>query len=318
MNIAILSPIWPEALARLQVRHRCLVGAKTALPEADVVVMRSPVRLDRACLDAFAKLRLVIRAGMGLEGIDLACATERGIGVIAVPFSAESVAEHALGLMLALSHKIAWHDRALRAGRWEKHGGYGHDLAGKRLGLLGFGRIGIRIAELARAFGMRLSAHDRSSDRPHKQEAAQRLGVRWVGLEEVFETADILCIQVSLNDTTRDLVGRRLLRLMKPDATLINVGRGNVVDEQALYECLAEGRLGGAALDVFAAEPPGENPLLRLDNFIGTPHVAAQTADAQRQIGDAVVDIVEAFAAGADLTRFGVVVQPPAKKAEGK
>jgi phosphoglycerate dehydrogenase-like enzyme len=323
VNVVVLNPIWPDALARLQARHRCLVAVQptiaalhAALAEAEVAVMRSPVRLDRTALEAAAGLRLIVRAGMGLEGIDLTCARERGVGVVAVPLSAESVAEHALGLMLALSHRIAWHDRSLRAGRWEKHAGYGRDLAGRRLGLLGFGRIGVQLAELARAFGMPLSAHDRSPNRPHKQEAARRLGVDFVGLEELVAAVDILSIQTPLDDTTRGLIDRRLLGLMKPDAILVNVGRGGVVDERALCEALAGGRLAGAALDVFAVEPPGESPLLRLDNFLGTAHAAAQTLDAQRQVGEAVVALVEAFAAGTDLARYGVVVCPPSEVRE--
>jgi phosphoglycerate dehydrogenase-like enzyme len=323
MNIAILSPIWPDALTRLETRHHCIVAVRPesavlhrVLNEAEIVVLRSPVRLDRAALQAAPRCRLIIRAGMGLEGIDLTCARERGILVVIVPLSAQSVAEHSLGLMLALYHRIAWYDRSLRANRWEKNSGYGMNLFGKHLGLLGFGRIGIRIAELARAFGMTLSAHDRSPDRPHKREAAQRLSVRRVGLEELFAAVDILTVQTPLNETTRGLVGHRLLEMVKPHAILVNVGRGGVVDEQALYEALAGGRLAGAALDVFATEPPGEKPLLRLDNFIGTPHVAAQTVDAQHQVGDAIVNLVEAFAVGNDLGRYGVVVDQPDAEAE--
>ena len=318
MNIAILSAIWPEALARLQARHRCLVAVQPEpkvlqrlLAEAVVVVTRSPVQLDRPVLQAAPRLRLIIRAGVGLEGIDVSCARERGVRVVAVPFAAESVAEHSLALMLALYHKIAWYDRSLRANHWEKHSGYGRNLAGKHLGLLGFGRIGIRTAELAQAFGMTLSAHDRSPGRPHKQEAAQRLGVGRVSLEELCATVDILSIQTPLDETTRGLVGHRLLGMMKPEAILVNVGRGGVVDEEALYEALAGGRLAGAGLDVFTTEPPGEHPLLQLDNFIGTPHAAAQTLDAQQQVGEAVLNLVEAYAAGSDLARFGAVIVSP-------
>jgi phosphoglycerate dehydrogenase-like enzyme len=316
MKIALLSPIWPAAVAEL--RKRCTVVAPAGLTpqalldvlrDADVAVLRSGVRLDREVLVAAARLRLLVRAGVGLEGIDLATAHQRGVRVVCVPLSAESVAEHTLGLLLALSHRIAYHDRLLRQGRWEKHAGHGCDLRGRTLGLLGFGRIGIRTAELARAFGMPVWACDRSPDRPHKQEAATRLGVRFVGLEELFAGCDAVAIQVPLDDTTRGLVDARLLARMKPGALLVNVGRGRVLDEVALDEALRAGRLGGAALDVFGIEPVGNSPLLTLDNFVGTPHVAAQTVDAQQRVGEVVVQVIDAFAAGADPARYGVEVR---------
>jgi D-3-phosphoglycerate dehydrogenase / 2-oxoglutarate reductase len=315
MNITILSAIWPAAVEALQARHACRVALSTApgdlpgvLRKAEVVVLRSGVRLDRAALQAAPQLRLIVRAGMGLDSIDCDYAGSRGIRVVCVPLSAESVAEHTLGLMLALAHQIARHDAALRAGRWEKHAGHGRDLFGCHLGLLGFGRIGQRTAELGRAFGMSVSACDRSPDKPAKQEAAARLGIRFVSLAELFAGADVLAIQTPLDDTTRGLVDAHRLATMRPDAMLVNVGRGGVVDEDALYLALRDGRLAGAALDVFAREPPGEHGLLTLPNFVGTPHVGAQTRDAQQQVGDAVVRIIDAFGAGADWTAHGVVV----------
>lgn len=315
MNITILSAIWPAAVEALQARHACRVAISTApgelpgvLREAEVVVLRSGVRLDRATLESAPQLRLIVRAGMGLDSIDRDCAMERGVRVVCVPLSAESVAEHTLGLMLALGHQIARHDAALRAGRWEKHTGHGRDLFGCHLGLLGFGRIGQRTAELGRAFGMSVSACDRSPDKPAKQAAAARLGVLFVSLAELFAGADVLAIQTPLDDTTRGLVDAERLATMKCDAMLINVGRGGVVDEDALYMALRDGQLWGAALDVFAREPPGQHAILTLPNFIGTPHVGAQTRNAQQQVGEAVVRLVDAFSAGADWTAHGMVV----------
>ena len=155
---------------------------------------------------------------------------------------------------------------------------------------------------------MRVSVCDRSPEKPAKQQAARRLGARFVSLEELVASADVLAIQTPLNETTRGLVDGRLLATMKRDAILINVGRGGTVDETALYEALRDGRLLGAALDVFEREPTGENPLLTLPNFVGTPHVAAQTEDAQARVGESVVRIIDAFAAGEDLSVHGVVV----------
>jgi D-3-phosphoglycerate dehydrogenase len=278
------------------------------MQDAEVAILRSGVRLDRAALEAAPQLRLIVRAGAGLEGIDCDCARERGVRVIAVPLSAESVAEHTFGLALALGHQIVRHHTALCAGRWEKHSSHGRDLYGRQLGLLGFGRIGQRTAELGRAFGMGILACDRSPDKPAKQEAAARLAVRFVGMEELFAAADVVTIQTPLNDSTRKLVDARLLAAMKPDALLIVVGRGGTVDEQALFEALRDGRLAGAALDVFALEPPGDNPLFTLPNFVGTPHIAAQTRDAQEQVGQSVVQIIDAFAAGEEWTTHGLVI----------
>jgi D-3-phosphoglycerate dehydrogenase len=273
---------------------------RRVLAEAEAVILRSGVRLDRAALEAAPRLRLIVRAGVGLDQIDAACAEQRAIRIVMVPHSADGVAEHTIALLLAVRRKVVWLHRRLQEGRWEKQAGVGGELGGHCLGLLGFGRIGRRTAELARAFRMSVLAHDRSPEKQDKQEAALRLGVFFVSLEELFSQSDAVVIQAPLNEATRGLVDARLLGLMRPDAVLVNVGRGGIVDEEALYEALIQGRLGGAALDVFAVEPPGDNPLLRLDNFVGTPHVAAQTVEAQRSIGAAVVRAVEAFAKGDD------------------
>jgi D-3-phosphoglycerate dehydrogenase len=315
MNITILSAIWPESVAWLKSRHSCRVAEplprenlNAALADADAVILRSGVELDRAALDSAPSLRLIVRAGMGLENIDCAAAARRGVRVVCVPLSANSVAEHAVGLLLALSRRITRLDAALREGRWEKHAGYGRDLFGRCLGLLGFGRIGGRIAELASGFGMSVVAYDRSPEKRAKQEIAAKIGVRFVTLAELFSTADMISIQTPLDDSTRGLVDAALLATMKNDAMLINVGRGGVVDEVALDSALRQGRPAGAALDVFAREPPGKHPLLELPNFIGTPHVGAQTQESQEHVGRAVVRIIDAFADGGDWEAHGVVV----------
>ncbi len=314
MKIAILSPIWPATIDQLQRRYACVVamnpGAEEksqALAEAEIAILRSPVVLDRPTLERAARLRLVVRAGMGVDTIDLKFARERGVQVVLVPLSAQSVAEHVFGLILATYRRIPWLNRRLIEGRWEKHHAYGREVCGKTLGLLGFGRIGRRVAEIAQAFRMTLLAYDRSPDKPAKQATATRLGAQFVDLEELFTTADIVAIQLPGGGETRGLVGPRLLGLMKPDAVLVNVGRGGVGDEEALYGALREQRIGGAALDVFDREPPQGSPLLTLDNFIGTPHVGAQTWEAQEQVGQDVLAVVDAFVAGEDLSRLAVL-----------
>jgi D-3-phosphoglycerate dehydrogenase / 2-oxoglutarate reductase len=240
----------------------------------------------------------VVRAGTGTDSIDLGRAAELGVRVVVVPGSARSVAEHAIGLLLALSRGTPRLDRAMRAGRWEKASGHGRELLGKCLGAVGFGRVGRSVAEIASALGMSVVACDRSPERGEKRAAAERLGVDFAPLHAVLARADAVSVQVPLDATTRKLIDESALGLMKRDAVLVNVGRGGVVDEVALHAALVAGRISGAALDVFETEPPGAHPLLLLDNFIGTPHVAAQTVDAQTAIGDEVVRVIEEFARG--------------------
>jgi D-3-phosphoglycerate dehydrogenase len=317
MRVAVLCSLWPDALRQLESRHDCVAevhpdqAAKFRLVEgAEVVVLRSPVVLDRETIEKACELRLVVRAGVGWDNVDRVAAGERGIQTVCVPVSARSVAEHAFGLALALCRSIHRLHRSLQEGRWEKHLGFGRELSGKTLGLLGFGRIGISMAEISKAFQMTLLACDRSPWKPHKQRAARGLGVEFVELPEVFARADVLTIQLPLDDDTRYLVGAELIGRMKQDAMLVNVGRGRIVDEDALYRALRDGKIAGAASDVFTTEPPGRHPLLELDNFVATPHVGAQTVEAQREVGENVVKIIDAFAAGDDLARAGAILFP--------
>ena len=314
MKIAILSQLWPDALAWLQSHHECTIainpdppGLRHLLATAEVVVLRSPVKLDADALKHAGHLRLVVRAGMGIDGIDIAAARSCGMTVVSVPLSAQSVAEHTFALMLALHRRIPWYHRSLQQNGWEKHRAYNHDIHGKTLGLIGFGRIGIRTAQLARAFGMTLCACDRSPEKPHKQAAAAQFGVRFVDLPSLLRESDVVAIQAPLDAGTRNLIGAAQLALMKPGAFLINVGRGGIVREDDLFTALQEDRIGGAALDVFATEPPLNHPLLALDNFIGTPHVAGQTVEAQEHIGREVVRIIDAWPDGLSPERFHLV-----------
>ncbi len=317
MKVAVLCSLWPDALCQLQIRHDCVAAvqpgeaAKFRLVEnAEVVILRSPVVLDRATIEKARYLRLVVRAGIGWDNVDQFAARERGIQTVCVPVSAQSVAEHVFGLTLALCRKISRLHRSLQEGRWEKHLSLGRTLSGRTLGLLGFGRIGICTAEIAKGFRMALLACDRSPWKPRKQMAAGALGVQFVELRDLFARADVLTIQLPLGDDTRGLVGAELIGRMKRDAVLVNVGRGQTVDEHALYNALHNGQIAGAASNVFATEPPGRHPLLELDNFVATPHVGAQTVDAQREIGDNVVKIIDAFAAGDDLAQAGALLCP--------
>jgi D-3-phosphoglycerate dehydrogenase len=315
MNITILSELWPPMLKELQTQYNCVTAINPKrdekfrlIEDANIVILRSPVILDKETLAQAENLQLIIRAGTGLDTIDVEYAKQRGVKIIIVPQSAVSVAEHTFGLLLAVFRRIPQLYDALQRGNWEKHSGYGRCLSGKSLGLLGFGRIGICTAEMARAFRMNVLAHDQSPHKEAKQIAASRSHVRFVTIEELFEMSDALCIQLPLTGKTRGMVTSRLLGLMKPEAVLTSVARGGIVDEDALFTALRQGKMAGAALDVFATEPPGTHPLFTLENFVATPHVGGQTWDAQEIIGKKVIQIVKAFENNAGLAEFGVIV----------
>ena len=308
MKIAILSQLWPDALQDLQARYDCQVAVNPdpqtkwrVVEDAEIVVLRSPVLLDRTTIQRARSLRLIVRAGMGLDTIDLVAARARGIQTICVPLSSQSVAEHSIGLVLSLYRNIPWLHHSLKHGRWEKHHRYGRQLAGQTLGLLGFGRIGICTARIAKAFQMPLLACDRSPEKPAKQAAAAELGVKFVSMEDLFTHADVVTVQIPLEGDSQPLISRDLIDRMKADAVLVNVARGRLVDESALYEALLARRLWGAASDVFASEPPTGNPLLTMENFVGTPHVGAQTIEAQRKVGADVTKLIDTFAMGKEI-----------------
>jgi D-3-phosphoglycerate dehydrogenase len=218
------------------------------------------------------------RAGVGVDNIDLEAAREAGVIVVHAPQAAgPAVAEHALALMLSLARRIPQADASMKRGEWQKRELEGAELAGKTLGVVGFGRIGRALGERAAALGMRVVAHD-----PLLSEAELRAGgAEPLTLETLLEQADYISLHVPLQDETRGMIGREAIEKMKPGARLINTARGGLVDEEALLEALESGHLAGAALDVFAEEPPRLTALISHPNMVATPHLAAQTAEAQ-------------------------------------
>lgn len=315
MKISIFSKIWPEAIEELKSKHECLISInpkseekKRLIKDAEIVIIRSPVKLDVETLDAAKNLKLILRAGMGLDAVDVKYAKEKSIQIVVVPLSAQSVAEHILALILSIYRHIPWFYQSLKENKWEKHSFFSNEIYSKKLGLIGFGRIGIKIAEIAKGFNMDIYAYDRSPEKLHKEKAAKKLDVKFVGIDELFKTSDIISIQTPLNEETKNIVDVRRINLMKETAIIINIGRGGVIDEKALYSALKEKRIAGAALDVFAEEPAKDNPLLKLDNFVGTPHVGSQTIEAQKKIGGDVLKIINAFEQGLDLDEYCIVV----------
>jgi D-3-phosphoglycerate dehydrogenase len=232
-------------------------------------------------LAAADTLKVISKHGVGYENIDLEAAKARAIPVaVAGDAIADSVADMAFALLLALARRIPQSDRAVRQGQWPRM--VGMELRGKTLGIVGLGQIGKELCKRARGFGMQLLAYDVRRD----EQFAASWGLRYVELDELLSTADAISLHAPVTPKTRGLIGPRALALIKPGAYLINTARGELVDEAALAEALASGRLAGAASDVFVREPPGDNPLLALENFIATPHSAGQTEDGLRKLGE--------------------------------
>jgi len=257
------------------------------IPEYEALVVRSETRVDAALIEAATRLRVIGRAGAGVDNIDVDAATRRGILVLNAPSgNTVAAAEHTMAMMLALARHVPQADQAVRAGRWERSRFVGTELKDKVLGLIGLGNIGSEVARRAQAFGMQVVA----ADRVVSQDRAAQLRVKLLSLEEVLSQADFISLHVPLTPETRHLIDVRALARLKPTCRLINVARGGVVDESALFEALSEGRLAGAALDVFEREPPGENPLLRLPQVISTPHLGASTEEAQITVAVDVAD----------------------------
>ncbi|WP_208898338.1 amino acid adenylation domain-containing protein [Streptomyces incarnatus] len=306
-RILVLDPIDDGALEELRQRHEVTVALRPpaeALPELvrgkEVIVLRSGVRLDASVIAAADSLKVIARAGSGVDNIDLVAAKQTGATVFNIPaVSAPAVAELALGLMLAMARHIALADRQVRSGTWNKAALSGTELGGKTLGLVGHGRIGSRIAVLARALGMHvLVTCERLDD--ERRSALARQGCEAVALERLLREADVVCLAVPLTDRTHHLIDEDTLSLMKPSALLVNVSRGQVVDEDALYEALAGGTIAGAGLDVVAQEGR-PNRLHELDNVVITPHIGAMSADSQARIGRILVDSVNAALAGLEV-----------------
>jgi glycerate dehydrogenase len=241
----------------------------------------------------------------GTNVVDLAAAREQGVVVSNVPaYSTASVAEHTFALLFALNNRIAEHNSAARDGRWSRSGHFSfplgpiEELHGQCFGIVGLGTIGRNVAQIARAFGMRVVAAQSASAVNATRDA--ELGVTRLTLDELLATADVVSLHCPLNEHTRGLVDARRLRLMKPSAVLLNTSRGPVIDEAALAEALGRGQLRGAGLDVLSQEPPApDHPLLRASNCVVTPHLAWATVQARTRLLSVSVDNVRAFLAGA-------------------
>jgi len=255
--------------------------------DADVLVVGLQ-RMTEKVLDAAKRLKVIGRCGVGLDNIDLKAAGARKIPVVYTPgANAQTVADLTLGLMLALARKIPQADRMTRGGQWKRI--MGNDIWGKTLGICGLGQIGFNVAKRAKGFDMNIIAYDLFENLP----LAGELGISYRSKAEILREADFISLHLPLTPETRGFISDGDLRAMKKTAILVNTSRGGIVDEKALYLALKEGKIAGAALDVFEHEPPGKTPLVELDNFIGSPHIGGVTTEAIDRIGMTVArDIV--------------------------
>jgi len=258
-----------------------------AVAGAAALVIRSATRVTAEVLEAGGDLVAVGRAGIGLDNVDVEAATRRGVMVINAPESnVLSAAEHALALMLAQARNIPQAHGALVEGRWERERWEGVELHGKTLGIIGLGRVGSLVAQRAAAFGMRLIAHD-----PYvTPERARQIGAELLDLEAVFAHSDFVSIHLPKTPETVGLVGKELLAKAKPGLRVVNTARGGLLDEEALADAIASGRIAGAALDVFSTEPCTSSPLFGLDRVVVTPHLGASTAEAQDKAGEQIAE----------------------------
>lgn len=265
-----------------------------AAPRHTIIVVRSRTRVTAEVVARATSCGIVARVGVGLDNIDTAACEARGIRVLnAVEGAMNAVAELVLGLMLSMARHIPRADAAMRDGRWLKKELVGGELRGKYLGIVGMGNIGKRLARLARALNMNIIGYDVV---PIDAELSREVGLVKADLDTLFQSSDYVSLHVPLLDSTKNLVDARRLALMKPTARLINTSRGGIVDEVALHEAVSSGRLAGAALDVFEAEPATASRLRELDGMVLTPHIGAQTAEAQglaaNVIGEKIVQAV--------------------------
>lgn len=302
-NVLLPQPIAEKALDLLRNRKEFSVIVLTPqekgrveefLSQAHALIVRSSFRVNREILDRAPKLQVICRAGVGLDNIDVEYARKRGVQVFNVPGgNAPSVAEHTIALLLALAKNLFFYDRRTREGDWSARYSYkAKEVRGKVLGLVGFGTIGREVARLALGLGMRVLFYD-----PFVEGGTLPQAEKKASLFELLPQSDFVSLHVPLTEGTRHLISEKELHLMRREAFLINVSRGAVVDEKALFRALQEGWIAGAALDVFCHEPPSkDNSLFSLENVIVTPHVAGLTKESVEQVAlQAVEKVIEFF-----------------------
>jgi D-3-phosphoglycerate dehydrogenase / 2-oxoglutarate reductase len=305
MKILIASKIYADSIEKLKENHEviCAFGAdketlKSAIQGCDILIFRSGVDISADVMAASSNLKLLLRAGSGVDNLDMDYVNQRGLKLVRIPGpGAKAVAELTFAMLLALARNLVVADQLTKQGHWAKNELTGYLLTGKTLGVVGAGNIGTMVGHLGTAWGMKVLGCVEHVDL-ERVNVYEHAGIHLTTCAELMAEADFISVHVPLKPATRNFINKDILALAKPSAYLANLARGGVVDEEALYQALVEGRLAGAALDVHKAEGEGKvSPLAQLKNVILTPHIGASTYDSQMEIGEIVLNNVEAFMA---------------------
>jgi D-3-phosphoglycerate dehydrogenase len=288
MKVLVSDSLSEKGIELLKKEEDIEVEVKTGLSPEELVacigsyealVVRSGTKVTREVIEAGKNLKVIGRAGVGVDNVDLKAATEKKIRVLNAPAgNTISAAEHTVGLILALSRNLPQAYRSLKSKKWERKKFMGVEVYNKILGIIGLGRIGKEVAKRAKGLGMKVMAYDPLIS------GSQAEGIKLVELEELLREADYITLHTPLNEETRHLLGKKEFEVMKKGVRVINCGRGGIIDEGSLSEALKEGKVAGAALDVYEKEPPLESPLLELDSVIAVPHLGASTREAQERV----------------------------------
>lgn len=297
-KVLISDPLGDRGLEILKRESSIQTEVRTGLPapelkkiidQYDAIIVRSGTHLTADLIAAAKRLKVIGRAGVGVDNVDLEAATKQGVIVMNTPEgNTISTCEHTLSLLLSLARNVPQSYNSVKRGEWKRNQFIGAELNGKTLGVIGFGRIGREVCFRAAAFGMKILVHDPFI----AKESLRQAGVEFTDLDSLIAKSDFITVHVPLTDQTKNMIDQKAFSKMKKGAFLINCARGGLVDEKALYEAIQSGRIRGAALDVFAEEPPQSNPLLGLDQVIATPHLGAATQEAQENVAVAVVEQV--------------------------
>jgi D-3-phosphoglycerate dehydrogenase len=316
MKILVAEPLAPAAIGLLRARADWDVAVadpktyQAHLPDCDALIVRSAVKVTKEVLAQAPKLRVIGRAGVGVDNVDLSAATEAGVLVMNTPGgNAVSVAEHTLALMLSMARSVPQASTSTKSGKWEKKKFLGSELRGKTLGIVGLGSIGREVVRRAKPFEMRILGHD-----PYvSPQTAHDIGLELVSLAELYKQSDYITLHVALTPETDHILNAEAFAQMKPGVRIVNCARGELVDGDALRAAIQSGQIAGAALDVFEKEPPGESDLLQLEPVVATPHIAGSTEEAQEIVGTRIVEqLIEYLTSGVALN----AVNMPAITAE--
>ena len=285
MKILISDPIDEETVKELKNYGELLEKGNEA--EADVIVVRSKTTVDKDYIDRAKNLKLIIRAGIGLDNIDVEYCKKKGIKIENTPeASTIAVTELVFAHMLAIARKIVHSTNTMKDDKWEKKDLTGFELYGKTLGIIGLGRIGREVAKRAEVFGMKVITHD-----PFVTHSDYKL----VELQDLLRQSDIITVHVPLTDQTKNMIDENAFKSMKKGVVIINTARGGIIDENELVKNFENGKVSFVGLDVYEKEPPKDSPLLKLDNAILTPHIGAQTVEARKRIGKSIIEKIKIF-----------------------